>query len=64
MSTNIPTPVIDVMAFVPGRAELTRDHGRSHNSHRMAWQNRSGKSEPLNEPNDIACVGLDPPVLK
>jgi hypothetical protein len=41
-----------------GRGALTRDHGRSHTSHRMAQQNWSGKSEPLDEPNDIACVIL------
>jgi len=41
-----------------GRGELTRDHGRSHTSHRMAQQNRSGKSESFDESNDIACVIL------
>src|ERR1700722_11738395 len=41
-----------------GRGELTRDQGRSHTSHRMAEQNRSGKSEPLDESNDIACAIL------
>ena len=43
---------------VNGRGDLTRHHGRSHASHRMSQQNRRGKSEPLDEPNDIACVIL------
>jgi len=41
-----------------GRGELTRDHGRRHTPHRVAQQNRRGKSEPLDESNDIACVIL------
>ena len=41
-----------------GRCELTRNHGRGHASHRMAQQNRGGKSKLLDEPNDIACVIL------
>jgi hypothetical protein len=41
-----------------GRGELTRDHGRSHASHRMAQQNRRGKSKSLDKSNDIACVIL------
>jgi hypothetical protein len=41
-----------------GRGELTRDQGGSHTAHRMAQQNRSGKSELLDESNDIACVIL------
>jgi hypothetical protein len=39
-----------------GRPDSTRHHGRSHASHRMSQENRSGKSEPLDESNDIARV--------
>src|SRR5258708_1750918 len=41
-----------------GRGDLTRYHGRSHASHRVPQQNRSGKSEPSDESNDVARVIL------
>jgi hypothetical protein len=41
-----------------GHGDSTRHHGRGHASHRMSQDNRSGKSEPLDESNDIACVIL------
>jgi hypothetical protein len=43
-----------------GSGCLTRYHGRSHASHRVAQQNRSHKPEPLDESNDSACVILVP----
>lgn len=39
-----------------GCTDLTRNHSRSHASHRVAEQNRSGKSERFDESNDVACV--------
>ena len=43
-----------------GRAELTRYRGRSHASHRVAQENRSGQAEPVDESHDIGCVILIP----
>jgi hypothetical protein len=40
------------------RGELTRNHRRSHASHRMAHQNRRRESESLDECNRIAGVIL------
>ena len=37
-----------------GRAWLTRNYRRGHATHRMAQQNRSHKSEFVNESNDVA----------
>ncbi len=38
--------------------ELTRYHGRCHASHRVPQQDRSGKSEPPDESDDVARVVL------
>jgi len=39
-----------------GCTGFTRNHSRRHASHRVAEQNRRGKSERFDKTNDVACV--------